>query len=84
MAKCCVAYWNPLYPLNAGLWSEGPGMGGLVAELVLSRDETTGDYTKLTRISPGADMLHFACKVHDYPEEIFVVSGSLYDASCDL
>jgi hypothetical protein len=84
MAKTTEPYWNPLYPENEGRWSAIEGMADMAEELTLSIDPETGEYTRLTRFLPGADTTPFGEKSHDYPEEIFVVSGRLYDAAFDL
>ncbi len=47
-------------------------------------DNETGEYTRLTRFLPGADTSELGGKSHEYPEEIFVVSGRLYDAAFDI
>jgi len=56
----------------------------MVEELTLSMDPTTGEYTRLTRFQAGADTTAFGGKSHDYPEEVFIVSGRLYDQAFDL
>lgn len=84
MAKTTIQYWNPLQPDHVGQWRSLPGLEGRVEELTLSWDDETGEYTRLTRFHPGADTRAFGAKSHDYPEEIFVVSGRLYDAAFDL
>jgi hypothetical protein len=84
MGKTTVQYWNPLLPEHAGQWRSLPGLEGIAEELMLSIDDETGEYTRLTRFHPGADTRAFGAKSHDYPEEIFVVSGRLYDAAFDL
>lgn len=56
-------------------------MEGAAEELTLALDEDTGDYTRLTRFKPGADTAAFGPKAHDYPEEILIMSGRIYDAS---
>jgi hypothetical protein len=56
----------------------------MVEELTLSLDEETGEYTRLTRFHPGADIRAFGGKRHAYPEEIFIVSGRLYDEAFGL
>lgn len=53
-------------------------------ELTLSMDSLTGEYTRLTRFLPGADTAPFGGKTHPYPEEVFIVSGRLYDQAFDL
>ncbi len=84
MAKTTTTYWNPLLESNGDKWQAIEGMNGLADELTLSIDESTREYTRLTRFKAGADTANFGAKSHDYPEEIFVVSGRLYDAAFDL
>lgn len=84
MAKTTVIYWNPLTAGNDDKWAPIEGLEGLAEELTLSLDEETGEYTRLTRFLPGADTTPFGGKVHDYPEEVFIVSGRLYDQAFDM
>lgn len=83
MTKSTITYWNPLSAENSHKWTPIDGMQGMAEELTLSIDETTREYTRLTRFMPGADTTEFGGKSHDYPEEIFIVSGRLYDAAFD-
>lgn len=55
------------------------GLEGIAEELTLAEDPATGEYTRLTRFLPGADTTPFGGKSHTYPEEIFIVSGRLFD-----
>ena len=84
MTKSTTPYWNPLASESQGRWSPVTGLEGMVEELTLSIDPTTGEYTRLTRFQPGADTTAFGGKSHDYPEEVFIVSGRLYDQAFDL
>jgi hypothetical protein len=84
MTKTTVTYWNPLSPENNHQWQPISGLEGIAEELTLSIDEETGEYTRLTRFYPGADTTAFGSKSHDYPEEIFIVNGRLYDQAFDL
>lgn len=84
MAKSTITYWNPLSAINRGQWRSIQGLEAIAEELTLSKDESTGEYTRLTRFYPGADTTHLGGKRHPYPEEIFVVSGRLYDQAFDL
>ena len=84
MAKSTIQYWNPLDPSNEGRWTPIAGLAGVAEELTLSSDPETGEYTRLTRFLPGADTTAFGAKSHAYPEEIFVVSGRLYDRAFDV
>ena len=84
MAKSTTRYWNPLAAESQGRWMPVSGLEGMAEELTLSIDPATGEYTRLTRFLPGADTTPFGGKSHDYPEEVFVVSGRLYDQAFDL
>ena len=69
---------------NSSRWTTIEGLEGQAEELTLSIDEETGEYTRLTRFLPGADTTPFGGKSHEYPEEIFIVSGRLYDQAFDM
>lgn len=84
MAKSTTTYWNPLRPESRTRWTPIAGLEGMAEELTLSIDPVTGEYTRLTRFLPGADTTPFGGKTHDYPEEVFIVSGRLYDQAFDL
>ncbi len=84
MAKTTITYWNPLCTENKGQWQSIKGLEGMAEELTLSFDEKTGEYTRLTRFCPGADTTAFGGKSHTYPEEVFIVSGRLYDKAFDM
>lgn len=84
MTKSTISYWNPLTAANQGRWTPVTGLEGMVEELTLSEDPTTGEYTRLTRFRPGADTTPFGGKSHNYPEEIFIVSGRLYDYAFEM
>ena len=81
MPKSTRTYWNPLSVEHRGEWQAVEGLEGIAEELTLAIDEETGDYTRLTRFVPGADTTHFGSKSHDYPEEIIMLEGRLYDAA---
>lgn len=83
MPKSTITYWNPLKTDAQGCWSPVKGLEDMAEELTLSIDDVTGEYTRLTRFLPGADTAIFGGKSHLYPEEIFVVSGRLYDQAFD-
>ncbi len=84
MAKSTTTYWNPLSPDSRERWTPIPGLEGMAEELTLSIDPITGEYTRLTRFLPGANTTPFGGKAHDYPEEVFIVSGRLYDQAFEL
>lgn len=84
MTKSTCTYWNPLQAEHAGRWQPVRGLEGIADELTLSLDPETGEYTRLTRFHPGADTTPFGGKSHEYPEEICILSGRLYDHAFGL
>ncbi len=84
MAKSTATYWNTLSFETQNRWVSVNGLEGMAEELTLSIDNESGEYTKLTRFHPGADTTPFGGKTHCYPEEVFIVSGRLYDAAFDM
>lgn len=81
MSKSTTTYWNALRPENQDKWKPVNGLEAMAEEVTLSIDASTGEYTRLTRFLPGADTTPFGGKTHVYPEEVFIVSGRLYDAA---
>ena len=79
MPKTTVNYWNVLAPENAEKWTILENTSGKIAQITLASDPITGDYTRLTRFLAGADTTDIGAKARDYPEEIFIISGLLYD-----
>ncbi len=84
MSKSTIQYWNVLEASNADNWELIDGTDGMLEQLTLAIDETTGDYTRLTRFKAGADTSESGGKSHEYPEEIYIVSGRLYDEAFDV
>jgi hypothetical protein len=82
--KSTATYWNPLAQINSDRWEEIEGSNGNLFQLTLAIDELSGDYTRLTKFKDGYHSGFYGAKSHDYPEEIFVVSGRLYDEAFDL
>ena len=81
MGKSTCSYWNPLASGQEHRWCWLEGLEGQVEALILSHDPATGEFTRFTRFHPGADTSAFGATVHDYPEEILIVSGRLWDES---
>lgn len=82
--KSTQTYWNPLALENSDKWEEIEGTDGNIKQLTIAEDKESGDYTRLTLFKDGYDTTVFGAKSHDYPEEIFVVSGRLYDKAFDM
>jgi len=83
MSKSTRTYWNPLHSENHSQWEPIEGMEEYAEQLTLAIDKNSGDYTRLTRFKSGADTTSFGPKCHNYPEEIMMLEGSLYDAAFD-
>lgn len=83
MAKSTITYWNPLDKSNDHQWEVIDGTDGLIERLTLAIDQETGDYTRLTRFRPGANTKQAGASSHDYPEEIMIIKGKLYDEAFD-
>lgn len=77
--KTTETYWNTLAEINSNRWEEIPGSEGNLHQVTIAEDPKTGDYTRLTKFADGYSSAAFGTKSHTYPEEIFVVSGRLYD-----
>ncbi len=84
MTKTTISYWNPLNVENVSKWQPIEGLDGIAEQLTLSIDNETGEYTRLTRFYPGADTTLLGGKSHEYPEEIFIISGRLFDQAFNL
>ncbi|MDX8399437.1 MAG: cupin domain-containing protein [Gallionellaceae bacterium] len=83
MAKSTITYWNALDKCKDDKWEVIEGTNDLLEQLTLAIDEKSGDYTRLTRFKPGADTESFGGKSHEYPEEIMIIKGRLYDRAFD-
>ena len=82
--KSTQTYWNPLDKASDNEWEFIDGSDGNLSQITLAQDSINGDYTRLTRFKDGYDTKAFGAKSHSYPEEIFVVSGRLYDEAFDM
>ena len=67
------------FHVPGGEWRSAgpPGM----SELILEKDEVTGDYTRLARLDPGTDTTEMGVLCHDFWEEVYIVHGDLTDAT---
>ena len=83
MAKTTTPYVNPLSLDGTHRWEPVVGLEGIAEAITIAIDPDTGDYSRFTRFLPGADTTPYGAKVHDYPEEVLVLEGRLYDAAVD-
>ena len=63
-------------------WRPVPGVGGL-DEVIVARDEDTGDSSRLVRFAPGTDTGPLGALSHEFWEEAWIVSGSVEEAGRD-
>lgn len=82
--KSTSTYWNPLLPACSDKWENIEGTEGKISQITIAEDIETGDYTRLTKFADGYSTEAFGPKSHDYPEEIFIISGRLYDAAFQM
>ena len=79
MSKTTATYWNVLAPKNSAQWETVEGSAGMIEQITLAVDPISKDYTRLTRFKAGTDTTAMGAQAHNYPEEIFIISGRLYD-----
>ncbi len=80
--KSFTSYSYPL--MDEDKWVEIEGSDGNMFQYDIAVDAETGDFTRLTKFKDGYDTSDFGAKCHEYPEEIFVLSGRLYDGAFDV
>jgi hypothetical protein len=73
-------YTNVLDQMFGKKWQDVAGSGGLISQLNLSIQDN-GDYVRLTKFKSGADTSSMGETSHNYPEEIYVISGKFFDGS---
>lgn len=61
-------------------WSPVEGQLG-VSERLLAHDPSSGQLTRVARWAPGVDTSPMGAVVHDYVEEVLILSGSVHDLS---
>jgi hypothetical protein len=54
-----------------------------LTERILAADETAGTATRVLRFEPGTDTTPNGVQVHDFWEEVYIVSGSFTDLELD-
>ena len=54
-----------------------------LTEQILSRDDVTGDYTRMLHFQPGTDTSVMGPQVHDFWEEVWIIEGGIHDISLD-
>jgi quercetin dioxygenase-like cupin family protein len=79
VSKHAVKYWNVLSESSRNRWQALEQTNGMIEQVTLSKDDETGEYTRLTRFKSGADTSSFGSDHHPHPEEVFIISGRLYD-----
>lgn len=63
-------------------WAPLPGCEGL-AEIILTKDEGSGNYTRILRFAPGTDTSPLGEQRHEFWEEVWIISGAIRDLRLD-
>jgi hypothetical protein len=79
MPKPELEFFDPRATMQ---WTAAADTEGL-SEIVLARDDQSGDLTRLFRFAPGTDTTHMGVQRHDYWEEVLIVEGALHDLTLD-
>jgi len=79
MAKSTTSYLNAFDKNNKAEWESVENSSGKIEQLTLAFDKSSGDYTRLTRFKSGTNTRGAGVKSHDYPEEILIIKGRLFD-----
>jgi hypothetical protein len=80
MPKPMYEFFDPTEQME---WQPVPGGVEGLEEMVLSKDEETGDYSRLLRFAPGVDTTPLGEQRHDFWEEVWIVSGGIHDLGLD-
>jgi hypothetical protein len=64
-------------------WTPCAGGAEGLYERVLAKDEESGVATRILRFDPGADSSPNGVQVHDFWEELYIISGELRDLTLD-
>jgi len=80
MAKPEYEFFDPTERMD---WAPVPGIDGGLYEIVLAKDDETGDYTRILKFDPGVDTTPLGEQRHEFWEEVWIVSGSIHDLGLD-
>ena len=69
-------------PTDTMQWTPIEGADGLT-EIVLAKDEESGDYTRILNFSPGCDTTPLGEQRHEFWEEVWIISGAIHDLGLD-
>jgi hypothetical protein len=64
-------------------WTPVPGPADGLEERILAADSARGVATRMLRFAPGADTTPNGVQVHDFWEEVYIVSGAIRDLTLD-
>lgn len=60
-------------------WEHLNGVRPGIFQKILTKDEESGNYTRLMKFEKGADFSHAGVLTHEFWEEVWIVEGSLKD-----
>src|SRR5690606_25350591 len=71
------------FPTDTVEWTPtDPGVPGQT-ERILASSDTAGVATRMLRFEPGCDTSPLGVVVHDFWEEVYILSGDLHDLTLD-
>jgi ChrR-like protein with cupin domain len=71
------------HAIDAVPWRRIAGAQGQLEERILSEDAETGTATRILRFAPGTDSSPLGTQVHDFWEELYILSGEIVDLELD-
>ncbi|MCJ8311482.1 MAG: hypothetical protein MJK11_00755 [Pseudomonadales bacterium] len=80
MSKSTATYCNVLAEVNSSKWEQIEGSSGLLEQLTLAIILQQG-ITLASLVLKPAPILQIWCQVSRYPEQIYIISGRLYDVA---
>lgn len=75
---------HEFFPVDSVEWTRVPGDAeGLHERILVSDPAAPAAVTRLLRFDPGCDTTPNGVQVHDFTEEVYIVSGSFTDLTLD-
>lgn len=71
---------HEFFPVDSVRWTRVPGDAeGLYERILIQDAATSGSVTRILRFDPGTDTTPNGVQVHDFTEEVYILSGSFED-----
>lgn len=60
-----------------------PGSTQGRTQRIISKNEKTGDFVRISEFAPGVDSSEEGVQIHDYWEKLYIIEGSVIDIELD-